>query len=83
MNPRQQPFRLYHLLPFVALLVVLGFMPVAQAAETTYFVAVDGSEIVTSGTYQGLPNPNHGYPTFLFAHPDADNPSSSASTELN
>jgi hypothetical protein len=77
MMPRHKPFRLHHLVPWVALLVLFGFALVVQAGETTYFVAVDSSELITSGTYQGLPNPNHGHLTFLFAHPDEANPSSS------
>lgn len=75
MNPRQKPFRVFKLFPFVALLVVLCFATVAQAAQTTYFVGVDSSPFVTSGTYQGLPNPNHGHLTFLFAHYNEDTPS--------
>jgi hypothetical protein len=75
MHPRQKPFKLYHLLSFVALLTVLSFTSVAQAAQTTYFVAVDDSELVTSGTYQGLPNPNRGHLTFLFAHIFEETPS--------
>ncbi len=34
----------------------------------TYFVAVDSLSVLTAGTYAGLPNPNFGRLTMLYAH---------------
>jgi hypothetical protein len=55
----------------------LGCALAARAVEPHYFVAVDSLETLTSGTYVGLPNPNYGRLTFLFAHPSVEDPSSS------
>jgi hypothetical protein len=59
-----------------AMLTVLCLAVAAQAVQTHYYVAVDSLEVLTSGTYTGLPNPNHGRLTLLFAHTDEENPSS-------
>jgi hypothetical protein len=61
----------------LALLMGLGFALTAPAVEPHYFVAVDNLVTLTSGTYAGLPNPNFGRLTFLFAHPSAEDPSGS------
>ncbi|MDW8103989.1 MAG: all3515 family Zur-repressed PEP-CTERM protein [Armatimonadota bacterium] len=52
----------------IALAVIL-FAPFAQAQyHDVYFVGVDGFSTIASGTYRGLPNPNFGRLTLLFAH---------------
>jgi len=76
MRTHQRTFTRMIVASSLGLLMVFGFALTAQAVELHYFVAVDGMETLTSGTYVGLPNPNHGRLTFLFAHTDADNPSS-------
>jgi hypothetical protein len=58
----------------LALLFVLGSALAAPAVEPHYFVAVDRLETLTSGTYTGLPNPNHGRLTLLVAHTDDEDP---------
>ena len=47
----------------------------AQAIDTEFYIAVDNLEVLTSGDYAGLPNPNYGRLTFLFAHPNDADPS--------
>jgi hypothetical protein len=47
----------------------------AQAIDTEYYIAIDNLEVLTSGDYAGLPNPNYGRLTFLFAHPNEEDPS--------
>ena len=45
--------------------------PAVQAfdpAIASYFIGVDGQAIIPTGTYAGLPNPNHQRLTFLYAH---------------
>jgi hypothetical protein len=68
--------RMIHVLS-LTLVMVLGGALTARAVEPHYFVAVDSLATLTSGTYAGLPNPNYGRLTFLFAHPSEENPSSS------
>jgi len=43
--------------------------------RTHYFVAVDNRTHIIGGVYNGLPNPNAGRLTFLFAHTDEEEPS--------
>jgi hypothetical protein len=45
-----------------------------RAEPADYFVAVDGLETLTSGTFTGMPNPNFGRLTLLVAHRSAENP---------
>jgi hypothetical protein len=49
----------------------------AQASLVEYYVGVDSLQTIASGTYVGLPNPNFGRLTFLFAHPDDTTPANS------
>jgi hypothetical protein len=60
----------------VAVLAVLLLATTAQAQLHGYFVAVDALDVLTSGDYAGLPNPNFGRLTFLFAHTSEEDPSS-------
>ena len=77
MRTHQQTLTPIPLARHLALVLVLGGALTAQAVEPHYFVAVDSQRTLTSGTYAGLPNPNYGRLTFLFAHPSEENPSSS------
>jgi hypothetical protein len=44
-------------------------VPVPALADLAeFYVAVDGRPTLTSGTYNGLPNPNHNRLTFRYAH---------------
>ncbi|MEW6298595.1 MAG: all3515 family Zur-repressed PEP-CTERM protein [Thermodesulfobacteriota bacterium] len=43
--------------------------------RAAYFAAVDNGPVVTFGPYAGLPNPNRGRLTFLFAHTSDEDPS--------
>jgi len=63
------------LLPLLA--AVMALASSARAAITTFYVGLDTLPTVASGTYAGLPNPNQGRLTMLFAHPDAVNPANS------
>jgi hypothetical protein len=57
--------------------LVLGVMAspaVSRAESVDYFVAVDGLEALTSGTFAGLPNPNFGRLTLLVAHRFPEDP---------
>jgi hypothetical protein len=59
--------------------LVLGMLDSAailHAQHVDYFVAVDNLETLTSGTFEGLPNPNFERLTLLVAHRFAENPSS-------
>jgi hypothetical protein len=62
--------------PTIVVLVLGMLAPAAiSRAETVdYFVAVDGLETLTSGTFAGLPNPNFGRLTFLVAHRNPEDP---------
>ena len=73
---QQTRTRMVHTFSLI-LVTCLGCALAARAVELHYFVAVDSLETLTSGTYVGLPNPNYGRLTFLFAHPSVEDPSSS------
>lgn len=66
---------------WLCVVVAMGFLLVpsgrihAHAINTEYFIGVDGLSTIGSGIYAGLSNPNAGRLTFLFAHPDEDQPS--------
>ncbi|HBR51071.1 MAG TPA: PEP-CTERM sorting domain-containing protein [Nitrospira sp.] len=55
----------------------LSWASMAQASLVEYYVGVDGLQTIATGTYAGLPNPNFGRLTFLFAHPDDTTPANS------
>jgi len=76
MQPRLKTLARIRLEQWTVNLAVLLLAMTAHAADTKYFVAVDNLEVLTSGTHAGLPNPNFGRLTFLFAHTDAGDPSS-------
>ncbi|MCP9469391.1 MAG: VPLPA-CTERM sorting domain-containing protein [Nitrospira sp.] len=44
----------------------------SQAVE--YYVGLDGREVIPTGTYAGLTNPNYGRLTFLYAHLNETDP---------
>jgi hypothetical protein len=75
MQTPQRMFPRMALAPGLALLIILGSALAAPAVEPHYFVAVDSLQMLTSGTYAGLPNPNHGRLTLLVAHTDDEDPS--------
>jgi hypothetical protein len=75
MQTPQRRFPRMALAPGLVLLIVLGSALAAPAVEPHYFVAVDSLQTLTSGTYVGLPNPNHGRLTLLVAHTDDEDPS--------
>jgi hypothetical protein len=58
----------------ISILAVLCLATAVQAQHAHYFIGVDGREIITSGNYAGLANPNFGRLTFLFAHTSEENP---------
>jgi len=62
-------------------IIVIGFLFVlsnrVSALSTEFFIGVDERTNITSGDYAGLPNPNEGRLTFLFAHPNETDPSTS------
>ncbi len=63
-------------LAFLTVAGALALAPSLSAHDTSiasYIVGVDGLATITSGAYAGLPNPNYGRLTLLFAHtyPDA------------
>jgi hypothetical protein len=62
--------------PIVSVVTVLWLVSAAHANLEHYFIALDSLQTLTSGTYAGLPNPNYGRLTFLYAHLNDDNPSS-------
>lgn len=41
-----------------------------SASTLEYYVGIDGLPTITTGSYAGLPNPNHNRLTFLFNHGD-------------
>jgi hypothetical protein len=59
-----------------ALLFALVASPTSWAAAElqNFYIGRDGREVLTSGAYAGLPNPNHGRLTFLYAHTYPDTP---------
>ena len=58
----------------VVLGATLSWAGMAQASLVEYYVGVDNRTTITTGTYAGLPNPNFGRLTFLFAHPEETTP---------
>lgn len=58
----------------VALGATVGWAGMAQASLVEYYVGVDNRPTITTGTYAGLPNPNFGRLTFLFAHTNDTTP---------
>jgi hypothetical protein len=64
-----------HLVRSLAVLAVWLLAMSAQAIDTKYYIAVDNAEVLASGTYAGLSNPNYGRLTFLFAHTNDADPS--------
>jgi hypothetical protein len=73
---RTKIFSLVALSRTVSLLALITIATGVQAHAMTYFVAVDNGPTVTFGPYQGLPNPNQGRLTFLYAHTSEENPES-------
>jgi hypothetical protein len=62
-------------LPIAALVLgMLGSATFARAEQADYFVAVDSLETLTSGTFEGLANPNFGRLTLLVAHRFVEDP---------
>jgi hypothetical protein len=62
-------------LPIAALVLgMLGSAMFARAEQADYFVAVDSLETLTSGTFEGLANPNFGRLTLLVAHRFVEDP---------
>jgi hypothetical protein len=57
-------------------LEMLASASISHAQSADYFVAVDSLETLTSGTFAGLPNPNFGRLTLLFAHRSVEDPAS-------
>jgi hypothetical protein len=58
----------------VLVLGMLATAAISRAEPADYFVAVDGLETFTTGTFAGLPNPNFGRLTLLVAHRFAEDP---------
>lgn len=58
----------------VVLGAVLSWAGLAQASLVEFYVGVDNQPTLTGGDYAGLPNPNFGRLTFLFAHPNETTP---------
>lgn len=48
--------------------LALSTASLADAPTDIYIIGVDSLQTLTSGTYAGLPNPNYGRLTFLYAH---------------
>ncbi|MBN4001603.1 all3515 family Zur-repressed PEP-CTERM protein [Nostoc sp. LPT] len=68
----------------VAPLVLFTALAPAQADdthnhsdETGFYIGLDGLDVLSTGTYAGLENPNYNRLTFLFAHRNEDQPESS------
>lgn len=61
-----------------AAIVALGMTTAAMlpvsAEIREFYIGRDGRSTITSGDYNGLPNPNHGRLTLLYAHANAENP---------
>lgn len=55
--------------------LLLGLAVSAQAVSTEFFVALDARQVIPTGTYAGLTNPNAARLTYLVAHTDPANPS--------
>ncbi|MEH2191634.1 MAG: all3515 family Zur-repressed PEP-CTERM protein [Nostoc sp.] len=45
--------------------------------ETSFYIGLDSLEVLSTGTYAGLENPNYNRLTFLYAHRNEDQPESS------
>lgn len=56
--------------------LVFAVLAVSADARPHYYVGWENRPTITSGTYAGLPEPNHGRLTFLFGHFYDDNPTS-------
>lgn len=54
--------------------VAVSWTGLAQASLVEFYVGVDNQQTITGGDYAGLPNPNFGRLTFLFAHPNETTP---------
>ncbi|MFQ3611292.1 MAG: all3515 family Zur-repressed PEP-CTERM protein [Fimbriimonadales bacterium] len=52
----------------IALLFSASLFADGRYRPETYFIAVDSLSVLTAGTYAGLPNPNAGRLTLLYAH---------------
>jgi len=54
----------------IALAAAVWFGATFSQAQTmvNLYVGIDGREVLASGTYRGLPNPNYGRLTLLYAH---------------
>lgn len=52
----------------VAALFAVAAPVVSNASFTTGYVGIDGRQTLNSGVYNGLPNPNFGRLTYLYAH---------------
>ncbi|MGQ9807670.1 MAG: all3515 family Zur-repressed PEP-CTERM protein [Armatimonadota bacterium] len=64
-------------LKLVALFALaFAIMTVAADARPHYYVGWENRQVITSGTYAGLPEPNYNRLTFLFGHFYDDNPNS-------
>jgi len=48
----------------------------SEAALFSYYIGVDGQQTIPTGAYAGLANPSANRLTLLYAHPNADSPSS-------
>ena len=47
----------------------VGVLPaLVQAQLTDYYIGIDSRQVISGGTYDGLPAPNFGRLTFLYAH---------------
>ena len=51
-----------------ALAIATAALADGDAPTDIYIIGVDSLTTLTSGTYAGLPNPNYGRLTFLYAH---------------
>lgn len=61
--------KLQNILPLAA---ALASISAARAEMLNTYIGIDSREILPSGVYAGLPNPNFGRLTFLHAHPYFD-----------
>jgi hypothetical protein len=76
MDMHRRPFAAQKLWLIVAVLAIVLLATTAHTQPHGYFVAVDALDVLSSGDYAGLPNPNFGRLTFLFAHASEEDPSS-------